>query len=450
MSVGWWQQELAQKLQDFVEDLIAGLKPVLIIGAPPQHGKSRQIIELIAWILGRYPNLRTIYTSFSERLGVRANLALQRTFDSPRYQSLFETRIPTRNSVAISGQKLRNREILELENGDGYFRNTTVRGAITGEGLDLGIIDDPIKGREASNSSTVREHTWEWFTDDFLTRFAEAAGLLLIATRWHVDDPTGRIMDAYPNAQVLSYPALAIEDETHRQKGAALFPEHKSQEFIQLRRQMMAAGSFQSLYQQDPVIAEGELIKEAWLAYYRTLPKLHHLFITADTAMTAGAGSDYSVFQCWGLSVDRESLYLVDQIRGRWEYPDLRRQAIEFVEKHSKGPTPMRGLHIENKVSGTSLIQDLRQSTKLQVHAIKRTRASKIDRAEDVLGHIATGRVHLPEFSAFTKELVAELIQFPHGKHDDQVDPLVDAVTIAFMQKRSSMSEFTTLRASHV
>ena len=154
---GWFQEDVADKLQQFYDDLTNGKRPKLVIEAPPQHGKSVQIIDFVMWLAGKKNDIRTIYTSFSERLGVRANLAIQRIISTDRYMKVFpNTTIPKRNSVTISSQKLRNREIIEYMEGDGYFRNTTVQGSITGESLDLGIIDDPIRGRKDANSITVR------------------------------------------------------------------------------------------------------------------------------------------------------------------------------------------------------------------------------------------------------------------------------------------------------
>ena len=117
----------------------------------------------------------------------------------------------------------------------GSFRNTTVIGAVTGLQLDLGVIDDPVKGRHEVSSRAIRNRTWEWFTDDFLSRFAADAGLLVIMTRWHIDDLLGRALEKFPDFQVLRYPAIAEDDEPHRKKGEALFPQFKPLEFYYLR-----------------------------------------------------------------------------------------------------------------------------------------------------------------------------------------------------------------------
>lgn len=237
LKLSWFQKEIAYALMQFYEDYKAGKRPKLIIEAPPQHGKSVQVIEFISWLAGHDPDAKTIYTSFSERLGIRANLRLQRIFDSDKYKRVFpDTKLNLSNVVAISGQYLRNREILEYVGNDGYFRNTTIRGAITGESLDIGIIDDPLKGREEAQSQTVRDKTWDWLTDDFLTRFSDEAALLIIGTRWHIDDPIGRLRDLYKDLQVLSYKAIAEDDDRNRKKGEALFPKHKSIEFLLERK----------------------------------------------------------------------------------------------------------------------------------------------------------------------------------------------------------------------
>jgi len=134
MKLGWWQREMAQELQQFYERLVAKERPKLVIEAPPQHGKSQMIVDFITWVAGKNPDLKTIYTSFSERLGVRANLMSQRIYDSKTFQKVFpETRINSVGTpVSDAKQATRNRELLEYINAEGYFRNTTVRGSITG------------------------------------------------------------------------------------------------------------------------------------------------------------------------------------------------------------------------------------------------------------------------------------------------------------------------------
>ena len=111
-------------------------------------------------------------------------------------------------------------DILEFLNTDGYFRNSTVLGSITGEALDIGVVDDPIKGRVEANSPNIRDKVWMWLTDDVFTRFSEQGALLMIMTRWHVDDPAGRLIDHFGDRVTIArYPAIAEEDEKYRRAG---------------------------------------------------------------------------------------------------------------------------------------------------------------------------------------------------------------------------------------
>ena len=141
---GWFARELARGLRQFYDDFVAGKRPILVLVTPPQFGKSIAVLDFIAWVVGHNPDLRIIYTSFSDRLSVRANLRMQRALDSERYQRIFPA---TRLDIKGGHRALRNYDMLEFLGCDGYFRNSTVLGSITGEALDLGIVDDPRPSR---------------------------------------------------------------------------------------------------------------------------------------------------------------------------------------------------------------------------------------------------------------------------------------------------------------
>ncbi len=437
LKIGWWQKEMAAELQLFYEQLSAGQRPKLVIEAPPQHGKSKMIVEFITWVAGKNPDLKTIYTSFSERLGVRANLQCQRIYESERYKKVFpETQI---NSVGMSAgdakNATRNREMLEYVGREGFFRNTTVRGSITGESLDIGVIDDPIKGREEAGSEAIRDKTWDWFTDDFFTRFSDDAGLLAILTRWHIDDPIGRLrLQMGDEVRVVSYPAIAVRNEEHRKVGEPLFPEHKSLAFLLERKAAMASVNWEALYQQNPQIVGGEIIKGEHLGRYKQPPIIKQRYVYADTAQKTAERNDYSVFECWGKGDDGK-IYLLDLIRGKWEAPELERRAIAFWAKHQAMETTLLGqlrqMKIEDKASGTGLIQGLKvKPPYIPVVGIERNK-DKYTRLMDVLGYIEAGYVMVPEDAPFTNDFIAECEAFTADDshlHDDQVDPMIDAI----------------------
>lgn len=434
MKDGWWQRDVAAELQKFAVDFLSGKKPKLVIEAPPQHGKSLQIIDFNSWLAGLDPGKSTIYTSFSERLGVRANLRLQRTYDSGMYHRVFpDTKINNSNISTTSGKYLRNREMLEYVDQEGSFRNTTVQGPITGEGLDLGIIDDPLKGRAAANSITVRNAVWEWFTDDFLTRFSEDGALLAILTRWHVDDPIGRLTEKYPDVKVLSYPALAKKDEKHRKKDEPLFPEHKSLKFLLERKAIMASNSWESLYQQSPFTKGGDIIKGAWFGRYTVLPKLKYRACFGDTAQKKKEANDYQVAECFGLG-DDGLLYLIDLMREKFEAYELEKRFPDFWNKQKRSDNGrLRYFGIEDKSSGTELIQRMQKviKPKIPVKAIPRS-IDKLTRVQDVIGFIESGYVMIPENAPWVHDFIAECEAFTSDDahdYDDQIDPLCDAIS---------------------
>lgn len=440
---GWWQLDAARHLVLWLAQMLAGLRPILVIEAPPQHGKSWLIIDFLAWLFGKHPNLSYLYTSVSERLSVRANLALQRLLDSDKYRRVFPgVRIMGRNPKAGEEKRQRNAKLLEfMAPATGSFRNVTVNGSIVGEGLDVGVIDDPIKGREQANSVTIREKTWNWLNDDFFTRFSDNAGLLIILTRWHLDDPVGRLLLANPKIKVLRYPALATDsaklmphDPRKPGSGEPLFPEHKSAEFLLERKATMRPDSFESLYQQNPYIIGGGIFKAHWWRYYTTPPVTIFRYIYADTAQKDDEQHDFTVFQCWGKTRDGRAI-LLDQYRAKLEAPDLRKQARVFWKKHLAvtGMGPLRKFKPEDKVSGTGLIQELRKGDKgeppIPVEGIPRNTKDKVERANDAAPSVEAGLVELPMNAPWLPEYLLEFSQFPNGKHDDQVDPTMDAIT---------------------
>jgi hypothetical protein len=172
MLHNWWTDEIAEHLQQFYADMVAGKRPKLALMTGPQHGKSWAATDFAAWVAGLNPNLKIIFASYSDELGRRTNRWMQRTLDSPNYRYVFG-----KLNVGAHGWEF-NTDLIEFPKYAGSFRNTTVQGSINGMELNLGIIDDPVKGRQEANSKSIRDSTWNWFIDDFRGRFAADAGML--------------------------------------------------------------------------------------------------------------------------------------------------------------------------------------------------------------------------------------------------------------------------------
>lgn len=419
LKIGWWQREISRALQQFYIDLCDGKRPKLVIQAPPQHGKSLLVIDFLAWLSGKNPDCKMIYTSFSERLGVRANLRLQRMFDGKKYQLIFPGTVI--NGTGKS-QSVRNREIIEFGAREGYFRNTTVCGSITGESLDLGVIDDPIKGREQANSITIRDKTYDWLTDDFFTRFSEEAGLLCILTRWHVDDPIGRMLEHDDTIKVLSYQAIAKNDEEHRAAGEALFPELKSLDFLEGVKRFISASSWESLYQQSPFIEEGEMFKPDNIGVLEAVPVGTQFVRAWDFAATIGGG-DWTVGFKLGKMPDGR-LLIADVIRFQRAPEDVRsamRNAADADSTRCKVRIPQ-----DPGQAGKDQSQSMTRMLSGFNVVSKIVSGDKVTRAEGFASQVNVGNVLMLR-SSWNQSLINEMRMFPNGPNDDQIDAGSDA-----------------------
>jgi hypothetical protein len=311
----WWQWDAAQNLQQFYEDFVAGKRPKVILQTAPQHGKTTLLEDFILWCTGKNPNLKVFFASYSDDLGIRVNLDLQRLYTNERYLLCFpKTTIADQNVVTQMGRYKRNSSVIEYVGHQGSFRNTTVEGQINGQGLDLGFIDDPIKGRAEASSKVTRDKTWNWLTDDFFTRFSDHAGMLMIMTRWHVDDPVGRWIVRFPETKILRYPAIAEHDELHRKKGEALFPEHKPLEFLMERRKLLTEASWESIYQQNPIVVGGGMFPIEKLKVVNQFDKSQVMATVRyiDKAGTAGSENENAAFTA-GARIGRIEVRLATQ-----------------------------------------------------------------------------------------------------------------------------------------
>lgn len=429
---GWFQWEVAGELQRFYYALKRGERPILVFSAPPQHGKSRTVRDFTAWVMGQDPNLKTIFASFSGELGAGTNLYLQRLMDSEVYRRIF----PDTQLAASTDSERRNSTLLECVRKIGSFRNTTVEGQINGQGLDLGLVDDPIKGRAEAQSKTVRDSTWNWMTDDFFARFADGAGMIMIMTRWHKDDTTGRWIERFPNTRMLVYPAIAINDEAWRKKGEALFPEHKSLDFLMMRKSLMTRASWESIYQQNPIVVGGGIFP---IDKFRIVPVAPGQRIVRKTVRywdKAGT-KDGGAYSCGVLlhdMADGTGVTISDVRRGQWSYREreVRIKQTAEMDRATWGPVenwieqePGSG----GKESAESTIVNLRGFT---VHADKVT-GSKESRSEPYAAQVQAGNVALVA-GEWNREFIDEHENYPTGPYKDQIDAAAGAFNKAVRQ----------------
>lgn len=429
MKRGWWQEVIASELQAFHFRLRAGLRPMLVIESPPQHGKTRQVTEYVSWASGDNPDLKTIYTSYSDDLGVSVNRQLQRIYDQPKYRKVFPgTALSMTNVVSMVGRAQRNSSMLEYVNHTGFFRNTTIEGQITGQGLGLGLIDDPIKGRAEAQSKRNRDKVWDWLIDDFFTRFAEEAGLIFTMTRWHVDDPVSRFLQRFPEARVVRYPAIATRDEQYRKKGEPLFPEHKSLEFLLERKSAMTIGSWEALYQQNPIVVGGEVFPIEKMTHVpKPGPKECKRTVRYwDKAGTEGGGAFTSGVLMHELK-DNAGFVVSDVRHGQWSYHERETRIRQQAEIDNVAyPGTKTWVEQEPGSGGKESAERTVANLKGFHCAADKVTGSKEIRAEPYAAQVQGGNVKIVA-ADWNTSFLDEHEAWPNAKYKDQVDAAAGA-----------------------
>ena len=385
---------------------------------PPQHGKSELVsLRFPCWYLGKHPTAQIAQAGYAESIALLHSRQARDIFVSPESRAVFpevyfrperagqETIVPGRQSAHEWGTK----------QGGSYYA-VGVGGGLTGRGFDIGIIDDPTKDAEEASSQLIRDKVWEWYRTVFHTRLRPNAAIIVVMTRWHKDDLVGRLLayaasePASDQWEILHLPAIRKVDN----KDIALWPERYPLPVLQNFRGTMGGRAFESLYQGNPTIAEGNIIKREWWKYYKERPVFTRIIHSWDTAFKAKAENDYSVCTVWGEATN--GYYLLDVWRQKVEYPELKRAAISL-----HGRDKAHAVLVEDKASGQSLIQELKRDTKLPVLPVK-VDSDKVTRVNAVSPLIESGKVLLPESAPWLHDYIEELSSFPTAEHDDQVD----------------------------
>ena len=418
----WHIDVIAEKL----EDCRRGDTRRLIINMPPRQLKSHLVsVAYTAWALGHDPSLQIICVSYGQDLSEKLARDAREIMQSSWYKRIFPTRLSaTKQAVA---EFVTTRQGMRLA--------TSVGGVLTGRGADLIILDDPLKPEDAM-STTQRKASNEWYDNTLYSRLnnKQNGTIIIVMQRLHEDDLVGHVLEKEP-WEHLALAAIAETDEGHRYKtplgpqrtirrtGEALHPEREPVSTLARIRRSLGEYNFASQYQQNPVPVEGALVKASWFKTYDadTLPDSFDQIIQSwDTATKASELNDYSV--CVTMGVKDKNIYVLDVFRRRLEYPDLKRAVIEKANAY---PSP--NILIEDKSSGTQLIQELNQFGLRNVTAVTPT-GDKLMRLHAQTATIENGYLLLPKETPWLTDYVRELTSFPGSKHDDQVDATSQAL----------------------
>jgi predicted phage terminase large subunit-like protein len=410
----------------------------LIVNLPPRQLKSHcASVAFPAWYLAHNPAGHIICASYGQDLADKFARDCRRVMTSAWYQRLFPVRLADRQAV---------HDFSTTERGTRMA--TSVGGVLTGRGADLIIIDDPLKPDEALSESR-RNAVNEWFDHTLLTRLndKERGCIVIIMQRLHQDDLVGHVIEQ-DNWEILSFSAIAEADEKYeidsplgrrlfqRQAGDILHPERELAATLAHIRQTIGEYNFSAQYQQNPTPLGGAMVKTAWLQYYepgQRPDRFSQIIQSWDTANKATELSDYSVCTTWGVHDKR--YYLLDVFRQRLNYPDLKRKVQELARRDRP-----RKILIEDKASGTQLIQELKAQGLYAITAYQPPSGTdKIMRLHAQTAVFENGRVLVPARAPWLADYVNELTSFPGSRHDDQVDSTTQVLDYLHTHERNPL-----------
>ena len=403
---------IAEKFNDIANGKIKRL----IINMPPRHTKSEFASNLLpAWMVGRKPDLKIIQTTHTTELAIRFGRKAKTLIDSPEYQQIFKTRL--REDSQAAGK-------WETEQGGEYYA-AGVGSAITGRGADLLIIDDPHSEQDALNAAAL-EKAYEWYTSGPRQRLQPGGAIVVVMTRWSTKDLTGALMKSQKEIksdkwEVIEFPAIMPS-------GEPVWPEFWKLEELEGVKASLSVPKWNAQWMQDPTSEEGSIIKRDWWKVWEseTIPPLKHVIQSYDTAFLKKETADYSAITTWGVFYPNDdsgpNLILLDALKDRYEFPELRRVALEQYQ-YWKPETVV----IESKASGLPLTYELRKMGIPVVNFSPSKGQDKHARVNAVAPLFESGVIWAPE-EKYAEEVIEECAAFPYGDHDDLVDSTTQAV----------------------
>lgn len=455
--VNWHHRLIA----DTVDDVIQGKKKNVLITVSPGSSKTELIvINLIARGLALNPRARFLHLSGSDALASLNSATAREIVTSDEFQRFW----PLKIADDAKAKKRWNVEVDGHPAGGVYA--TSVLGQVTGfraghmaEGFQGCILlDDPCKPEDAFSPMKLEAANRRLVTTVKSRRANPDTPIIVIMQRIAESDPAGFILKGNLEGDWhhVNIPALQSEetvkdipekywvDPGETIQGRFSYWPYKEpiETLLAMERGdgVDQAGGrisrhvFNSQYQQTPKALGGNIIKGHYFGRYQVLPKIKYRKIFADTAQKTSERNDYSVFEEWGLGIDG-IIYLLNLIRGRWEAPELQRRAVAFWAAASARDAALfgqcRAMMVEDKSSGTGLIQTLKLPPySIPIVPVERDK-DKLTRCMDALPYIEAGQLSVPESAPYTLDFIAENEAFTaDDSHDfdDQLDPEWDAV----------------------
>jgi predicted phage terminase large subunit-like protein len=382
----------------------------LMVWMPPGSAKSTYTSVLFPpWFMGRNSKLPVLGVSNTTELAERFSRRARNLTASPLYRNVFGFGCSEDTKSAGSW---------ENEQGGEFFA-AGIGSAIAGRRAKLGLIDDPIKSREEADSERIRQKHWDWYLNDFLTRLMPGSAQIVIQTRWHEDDLSGRILEREAGQwTVIKLPMEAREnDPLGRSYGDRLWPEWFTQEMCDTAKKDVRA--WNALYQQDPAPEDGEYFKREYFQDYDVIPGGLHIYGASDYAVSEGAG-DFTEHGVFGLDFTG-NIYLLDWWREQaasniWieRQCDLIAQYSPLIWFGEAGP-------IRKAIEPFLKRRMVERQTLCRLEWLPSIH-DKVVRARPFQARAAMGNVFTPAHAQWKPELMSQLMRFPAGKYDDGVD----------------------------
>ena len=419
-------------ISDHLQAVVEGDIKRLIINVPPRHMKSISVaVALPAWTWTIQPSKQFLYASYAGSLSIRDSVKCRRLIDSRWYQNHFGE---TFKLTGDQNQKQR------FENDKtGYRIATSVGGALTGDGGDIVVIDDPHNSIEA-DSSAVREGVLEWWDQSMQTRLnnPKTGAFIIIMQRLHEQDLTGHILanelgDEWdhlmlPARYEVGHPTpmrstLNFTDPRTKE-GELLWPNRIDEKTLATLERSLGSYAAAGQLQQRPMPKGGGILKAEWWVPWENaeLPEIEYVLQSWDTAFSTKEKSSYSARTTWG--VFRKNGQINAMVLEMWydrvSYPDLRKLAQEAYYDWEPD-----AVLIEKKASGQSLLQDLRMAGVPVLEYMP-------DRDKEARAHASSalledGRIYYPSDKKWAKNLIDICASFPATDNDDIVDTCTQA-----------------------
>lgn len=395
----------------------------LIVELPPRHGKSSMVSHYFpAWYLLKHPEQRIILASYESDFAASWGRRTRDTVSEfgPRFG------VSVRDDSSAAGR-------WDTAAGGGMVA-VGVGAALTGRGANILILDDVVKNQEEADSPTQREKAWSWYQSVAYTRLEPDGAIIIAATRWHHDDLLGRLLREQERGgeqwELLCLPAIAeTDDPLGRAEGEALWAERFPLPALEEIRRAVGVHWWASLYQQRPTPREGGLFRWEWIDSNRVMevPPLSRVVVAVDPALSANAASDMTGIVAVGQARD-DQLYVLASLGLHLSPEGWASKALDLLDSwHAER------LVIEKNAGGDlieSVIRGVRPTAPLSMVT---ARTGKAIRAERVALAYETGQAHhLGRLDGLEEELVS----FPRGAHDDQLDALVHGATFLLERER--------------